>query len=104
MKKYYIYILTKYNSTVLYVGVTNNLERRILEHKDKVVQGFTNKYNLNKLVYYEEFNNICDAIYREKQIKKWRRGKKDKLINIVNPKHVDLFNCHFDWSFDEVKT
>jgi Predicted endonuclease containing a URI domain len=69
MKQYYIYILTNQYHTVFYVGVTNNLIRRVYEHKNKLVKGFTSKYNINKLVYYEVFSDVRDAIYREKQIK-----------------------------------
>jgi len=70
--------------------MTNNLERRIYEHKNKLVDGFTKKYNLNKLVYYEQTNDVNSAIQREKQIKKWRREKKNNLIEMMNPKWEDL--------------
>ncbi len=70
-KRYYIYLLTNWNNKVMYVGVTNNLIRRIYEHKNKLVKGFTKKYNLNKLVYYEETHDVIAAITREKEIKKW---------------------------------
>ena len=75
LKDYYVYILTN-DSKTLYVGVTNNLERRIYEHKHKLRDGFTKKYNLTKLVYFEIFNNINDAIKREKQLKNWHRSGK----------------------------
>ncbi|MBI5475434.1 MAG: GIY-YIG nuclease family protein [Ignavibacteriales bacterium] len=87
---FYIYLMTNWNNKVLYTGVTNNLERRIYEHKHKVVKGFTQKYNVNKLVYYEHTTNVYSAIQREKEIKKWRREKKNKLINSVNPEWKDL--------------
>ncbi len=87
---YYVYILTNKNDTVLYIGVTNNLKRRIYEHKNKVIPGFTKKYNVNKLVYFEHFKNINDAIQREKQLKKWNRSWKNDLINKTNPKWIDL--------------
>ncbi|MFA5080176.1 MAG: GIY-YIG nuclease family protein [Candidatus Paceibacterota bacterium] len=90
MKNYYIYIITNYNNTVLYTGVTNDLERRIQEHKNKIIPGFSNKYNLNKIVYYEQFSDIENAISREKQIKGGSRGKKIGLINNMNPKWEDL--------------
>ncbi|MDD5639813.1 MAG: GIY-YIG nuclease family protein [Candidatus Pacebacteria bacterium] len=90
MKNYYIYIITNYNNTVLYTGVTNNLERRIQEHKSKIISSFSNKYNLNKIVYYEQFNNIEDAISREKQIKGGSRKKKIDLVNNINPEWRDL--------------
>jgi putative endonuclease len=89
-RQYYIYILTNKNHTVLYVGVTNNLARRIAEHKNKMIPGFTKKYNANKLVYFEAFDDPENAIRREKQIKKGRRQKKIDLINSVNPDWVDL--------------
>jgi len=87
---YYVYILSNWNNRVIYVGMTNNLERRIYEHKNKLVDGFTKKYNLNKLVYYEQTNDVNSAIQREKQIKKWRREKKNNLIEMMNPKWEDL--------------
>ncbi|MFA6251810.1 MAG: GIY-YIG nuclease family protein [Candidatus Paceibacterota bacterium] len=90
MKNYYIYIITNYNNTVLYTGVTNNLERRIQEHKSKTISSFSNKYNLNKIVYYEQFSNINDAISREKQIKGGSRKKKVSLVNNLNPEWRDL--------------
>lgn len=86
---YYVYILTNKSNT-LYVGVTNNLERGIFEHKNKLIPGFTLKYNLNKLVYYEEFSVIDDAISVEKKIKGWTRKKKMELIKSLNPLFNDL--------------
>jgi putative endonuclease len=91
MKAYYIYILTNQYNTVFYVGVTNNLIRRVYEHKNKLVKGFTSKYNINKLVYYEVFSDVCDAIYREKQIKSWSRKKKIEMIEKFNPEWKDLY-------------
>ncbi len=88
----YIYIMTNYNETTLYVGVTNNLIRRVYEHKNKLVEGFTKKYNLTKLVYYEVFENIEDAIFREKQIKAGSRQKKIDLINSINQEWNDLYD------------
>lgn len=70
--------------------MTNDLNRRLYEHKNKIIQGFTQKYNLNKLVYFEETNDINAAITREKEIKKWRIEKKDKLVNQLNPNWIDL--------------
>ena len=90
LHNYYIYILTNWNNKVLYIGMTNDLERRIYEHKNKLVEGFTKKYNLNKLVYYEYTNDVNSAIQREKEIKKWRREKKNNLIGKMNPKWEDL--------------
>ncbi len=87
---YYIYIMTNaYNST-LYVGVTNNLNHRVFEHKQKLVKGFTSQYNLTKLIYYEEGSNIKDALIREKQLKNWHREWKINLIRSINPKIEDL--------------
>ena len=74
----------------MYVGMTNDLERRIYEHRTKSVKGFTEKYNVSKLVYFEETNDVNSALEREKEIKKWRREKKDNLVNTVNPNWRDL--------------
>lgn len=74
----------------MYVGVTNNLMRRIYEHKNKLVKGFTKKYNVNKLVYFEETNDVIAALEREKEIKKWRREKKNQLVHQINPTWKDL--------------
>jgi len=83
-------MLTNWNNKVLYTCVTNDLERRIYEHKNKLVKGFTAKYNVNKLVYFECTSDITTAITREKQIKGWTRQKKNELIQSVNPKWRDL--------------
>jgi len=88
--RYYVYLITNWNNKVMYVGVTNNLERRIYEHKNKLVKGFTEKYNVNRLVYFEETEDVIAAIAREKEIKKWRREKKDQLVNRMNPNWKDL--------------
>ncbi|WP_353892503.1 GIY-YIG nuclease family protein [Proteinivorax hydrogeniformans] len=87
---YYVYIATNWNNRVLYTGVTNNLERRIYEHKNKLVKGFTQKYNVDKLLYYESTSDANSAIAREKEIKGWTRQKKNELIASVNPKWKDL--------------
>ncbi len=87
---YYIYIISNWNNKVIYIGMTNDLERRIYEHKNKIFEGFSKKYNLNKLVYYEYTNDVNAAIRREKEIKKWRREKKNKLIESMNPEWKDL--------------
>jgi len=89
-KQYYVYILTNKSDNVLYVGVTNDLIHRIFEHKTKLVEGFTKKYNLQKLVYYEATNDIESAINREKQLKNWHRGWKMNLIDQFNPDWKDL--------------
>ena len=90
MRQYYVYILTNRKQGVLYTGVTNNLERRIYEHKNKLVSGFASKYNLTKLVYFEGTTEIDAAIAREKKIKGWLRKKKIALIESKNPDWEDL--------------
>jgi putative endonuclease len=89
-KQYYVYILTNKSNKVLYIGVTNNLERRVFEHKNKLVKGFTERYNLTKLVYYEVTNDIHSALEREKQLKNWHRDWKMNLISSFNPAWRDL--------------
>ena len=89
-KFYYVYILTNYNETTFYIGVTGNLEKRIWEHKNKVLEGFSAKYNLSKLVYFETTNSIESALNREKQLKRWHRQWKINLIKESNPEFVDL--------------
>lgn len=90
-KQYYIYIMTNFENGTLYTGVTNNLLRRVYEHKNKLTEGFTKKYGLDKLVYYEAFNSIEYAILREKQIKDGSRKKKLQLINNFNKEWKDLY-------------
>jgi len=89
-RTYYVYLLTNWNNKVIYVGITNDLERRVYEHKEKFVKGFTEKYNVNKLVYYEQTPDIHAALNREKEIKKWRREKKNRLVVSTNPLWRDL--------------
>ena len=89
--QYYVYIASSISKKI-YIGVTNNLPRRICEHREGLVDGFTKKYKIKKLVYYEETSDICSAIEREKQLKKWRREKKIKLIEKDNPEWKDLFD------------
>ena len=89
-KQYFTYILSNKSNSTLYIGVTNDLERRVSEHKSGLIPGFTQKYNCNKLVYYETFSNVEEAIAREKQLKKWSRSKKDWLIDTKNKERVDL--------------
>ena len=91
MKTSFVYILTNKNKTTLYIGVTNNLERRLSEHHENIGSKFTKKYQVKHLIYYEIFENISDAIKREKQLKGWSRIKKEHLINKINP----------DWEFLE---
>ena len=90
-KQYFVYILANKRNTVLYTGVTNNLKRRVYEHREKLVSGFTKKYNVYKLVFYEITNSIEAAIQREKQIKGGSRQKKIDLINGMNPGWRDLY-------------
>jgi len=89
MRDYHVYIMTN-NSGTLYTGVTNNLERRTAEHKQHILRGFTDRYKVNRLLYYEVFNDVLAAIAREKQIKAWRRSKKLDLVVSINPKWKDL--------------
>lgn len=91
-KQYYLYIITNKRDTTFYTGVTNNLKRRAYEHKGKLVPGFTKKYDLCKLVYYEVFDSIKNAIAREKQIKAGSRQKKIGLINSMNPEWRNLYD------------
>lgn len=95
MRVYYVYVLASDTGT-LYVGVTNDLERRVSEHKLGLVKGFTKKYKVSRLLDYEEFSNIYEAIEREKEIKRWRRDKKIALVEEGNPGWIDLAK---DWKF-----
>jgi len=97
-KRYYVYLMTNWNHRVMYVGVTNDIMRRLDEHKNKLIKGFTEKYNINKLVYFEETANVYSAIAREKEIKKWRRQKKNALVQSVNPEWSDLLDEGKDFS------
>ncbi len=90
-KQYYIYIMTNKNKTVLYTGVTSDLIKRVYQHKEKMVEGFTKKYNITKLVYYELFDDPENAIAREKQIKAGSRQKKIDLVNTMNSSWNDLY-------------
>jgi putative endonuclease len=96
MRDYSVYIMSS-KSRTLYTGVTNNLERRVYEHRHKLLKGFTSRYNITRLVYYELYSDIWDAIAREKQIKGWLREKKVSLIESMNPQWADL---SADW-YDE---
>jgi putative endonuclease len=93
MNRYFVYILAN-KSKMLYTGVTNNLERRLFEHKQHLIEGYTKKYKITKLVYYDETNDVIEAISREKQIKGWIRKKKIALIESMNPEWKDLSE---DW-------
>ena len=94
MEHYYTYILSNDNNRVIYVGMTNDLRRRLYEHKNELIDGFTAKYNVHKLVFFETFSDSMEAIKREKQLKGWRREKKDALIENNNPDWKDL---SFEW-------
>ena len=90
VRQYYVYLLTNKRNGTLYTGVTNDLSRRVFEHKNRLIEGFTSKYGLDRLVHYEEFSDIRLAIAREKQIKGWLRSKKISLIESSNPDWNDL--------------
>jgi putative endonuclease len=87
---YFVYILSNWDDTVLYIGVTGNLQRRLYEHRNGLADGFTKKYNVHKLVYYECTKDVYSAISREKQLKKWTRIKKNTLVSAQNPQWIDL--------------
>ena len=87
---YYVYILTNKSNNVMYIGVTNALKRRVLEHKNELIEGFTKRYHVHKLVYFESFRDVKVAIAREKQLKSWKREKKDCLVKAVNADWHDL--------------
>jgi len=91
-KQYYIYIMTNKRNNVIYTGVTNDLKRRVFEHKEKLVDGFTKKYNITKLVYYEVYEDVEEAILREKEIKGGSRAKKLTLIEGMNNQWKDLYD------------
>ena len=87
---HFVYILSNWDDSVLYIGVTGNLMRRLYEHREHLVAGFSSKYNTNKLVYFEETSDVYSAISREKQLKGWSRKKKNDLIQTINPEWKDL--------------
>ena len=89
--RYYVYIMSNIANTVLYIGLTNDLARRVREHKSGAIPGFTQKYNCHKLVYYEEFSEVDQALERKKKKKKWSRVKKDSLIDTMNKDREDLY-------------
>ena len=91
MKQYYVYILASKKNGVLYIGMTNDLRKRVFEHKNNLIDGFTKRYNVNKLVYFELTNQPQDAINREKRLKKWKRQWKIELIESMNPEWKDLY-------------
>jgi putative endonuclease len=93
-KNYYVYILTNKGNTVFYIGITDNLKRRLYEHKNELIEGFTKKYKLKKLVYFEEYQDINEAIKREKQLKNWHR---DWKINLIKNKNSTFKNLSESW-------
>ena len=87
---YYVYILTNWDDSVIYIGVTSNLPKRLYEHRNQLADGFTKRYNVHKLVYFEQTSDVNSAIAREKQLKGWTRKKKNDLISQMNPEWIDL--------------
>ena len=96
---YYTYILTNWNNKVMYIGMTNNLERRLYEHKHHLIEGFTRRYNVDKLVYFESSFDVKAAIAREKQLKGWTRARKNALVESMNPTWQDLSK---DWDSQSI--
>jgi putative endonuclease len=92
MNTYYIYMLANSNNKVLYIGMTNDLKRRVFEHRQGSIEGFTKKYHCTKLVWYESTQSVESAILREKQMKKWKREFKENVINFMNPGWNDLYS------------
>jgi len=90
MGSYYVYILTNWKGNDMYIGVTNNLERRLYEHKHELIEGFSKRYHVHKLVYFEQTGDVRAALEREKQLKHWMREKKNALVETMNPMWVDL--------------
>ena len=87
---FYVYILTNKANNVLYIGMTNDIQRRMTEHKSEMIDGFSKRYHTHKLVYFEEYGHSIEAISREKQLKGWTRSKKNELVLSMNPEHKDL--------------
>ena len=93
---FFVYILTSYNGNAMYIGITNDLQRRINEHKSDLIPGFTKRYRIHKLVYYESCTDVLVAIEREKQIKSWSRRRKNALVESMNPHWLDLYDTILD--------
>ncbi len=87
---FFVYILTSYNGNAMYIGVTNDLIRRVYEHKSGMIEGFTKQYRVHKLVYFEQFEDVGAALEREKQLKKWSRAKKNGLVETANPEWKEI--------------
>ena len=94
MQRYWVYIVGNKSATAIYVGITNNIQRRIAEHKSGTIPGYTQRYRCNKLLYFEEYQNVKYAIAREKELKGWKRERKESLIATKNPHRIDLAG---DW-------
>lgn len=94
-KQYFVYMMTNIHHTVLYTGMTGYIVERGWQHKQRLIEGFTKKYNATKMVYAEPYSNVHEAIAREKQIKRWSRKKKERLINEVNPEWRDIYEESF---------
>ena len=92
MRTYYVYMMANTHNNVLYIGVTNNLIRRVYEHKNNLIDGFTKKYNCHKLVWFQQTNDVIAAITQEKRMKKWKREYKENVIRDMNPEWKDLYN------------
>ncbi len=90
-RDFYVYILTNAHKTTLYIGVTSNLRQRVWQHRSKAEKGFTQRYNVDRLVYFEKHESAYSALTREKQMKKWRRAWKEELIEVMNPEWRDMF-------------
>jgi putative endonuclease len=97
---YYVYILTNQTDKVMYIGVTNDLQRRIYEHKNELIEGFTKRYHVHKLVYYEGYQDVKEAIAREKTLKGFLRVRKNELVQTLNPTWMDLANELFPNVFE----
>jgi putative endonuclease len=95
MSSYYVYIMASKKNGTIYIGVTNDLSRRVYEHKNGLVEGFTSKYKVHNLVYFEKFEDVRYAIQREKQLKNWRREWKKNLIEKENPEWKDLYDLFY---------
>ena len=96
MYRYWVYIVGNKGATAVYIGVTNNLQRRIAEHKTGAISGYTQQYKCNRLLYFEEYQNIKHAIAREKELKGWKRERKESLIATQNPHRIDIASDWFD--------
>ena len=92
MKSYFVYLMANKYNNVLYIGMTNDLIRRVFEHKNNLIEGFTKKYNCHKLVWFQETNDVVSAITQEKGMKKWKREYKENVINELNPEWKDLYD------------